>query len=279
MTIQQLLDLDQPSKKILVIKVNIVEEVEEGSYIIEDESGAGILKVEDCHRKQIEVGKGLIVPKPKRLNKRCITLTNVNPQKIQKMEIMEDHEEKIDELRQNATKTCSLVEEKIQLRIMDYNDAFKQNTWKNEREWANEIMEYVRKHNLDFSLDALTCGDGNCFVTALLQQLERKELRPDLRKIRDHKDFRKLLKNFAIKSQDTRFEEMKIQHELTRKAIGEVSWIMYWNKMTREGIWADQKFIQCSAWFFEMNIGIVDVAGNLANPYYIIDCGKATRRV
>ena len=58
MTIQQLLDLDQPSKKILVIKVNIVEEVEEGSYIIEDESGAGILKVEDCHRKQIEVGKG-----------------------------------------------------------------------------------------------------------------------------------------------------------------------------------------------------------------------------
>ena len=80
--------------------------------------------------------------------------------------------------------------------------------------------------------------------------------------------------NFAIKSQDTRIEEMKNLHELTRKAIDEVSWIMYWNKMTREGIWADQKFIQCSAWFFEMNIGIVDVAGNLANPYYIIDCGK-----
>ena len=80
--------------------------------------------------------------------------------------------------------------------------------------------------------------------------------------------------NFAIKSQDTRIEEMKNLHELTRKAIDEVSWIMYWNKMTREGIWADQKFIQCSAWFLEMNIGIVDVAGNLANPYYIIDCGK-----
>ena len=89
------------------------------------------------------------------------------------MEIMEDHEEKIDELRQNASETCSLVEEKIQLRIMDYNEAFKQNTWKNEREWANEIMEYVQKHNLDFSLDALTCGDGNCFVTALLQQLKK----------------------------------------------------------------------------------------------------------
>ena len=192
---------------------------------------------------------------------------------------MEDHEKEFDELIQNDSETCSLIEEKIQLRIMDYNEAFKKNTWKNERKWANEIMEYVRKHNLDFSLDALTCGDGNCFVTALLQQLERKELRPDLRKIRDHKDFRKLLKNFAIKSQDTRVEEMRNQHELTRKAINEVSWIMYWNKMTREGIWADQKFIQCSAWFFEMNIGIVDVAGNLANPYYIIDCGKATRRV
>ena len=151
MTIRQLLGLDQPSKKILTIKVNIVEEVEEGSYIIEDESGAGILKVEECHRKLIEVGKGLVVPFPKRVNKRCITLTKVQPQKIKKMEIMEDHEEKIEELRQNDSETCSLIEEKIQLRIMDYNEAFKQNTWKNEREWANEIMEYVRKHNLDFS--------------------------------------------------------------------------------------------------------------------------------
>ena len=45
-------------------------------------------------------------------------------------------------------------------------------------------------------------------------------------------------------------------------------------QMTREGIWADQKFIQCSAWFLEMNIGLFDVAGNSANPYYIIDCEK-----
>ena len=47
---------------------------------------------------------------------------------------MEDHEKKFDELRQNDSETCSLIEEKIQLRIMDYNEAFpspciKAKTW------------------------------------------------------------------------------------------------------------------------------------------------------
>ena len=50
---------------------------------------------------------------------------------------MEDHENEFDELRKNDSETCSLIEEKIQLRIMDYNEAFKENTWKNERKWVD----------------------------------------------------------------------------------------------------------------------------------------------
>ena len=57
--------------------------------------------------------------------------------------------------------------------VLDYQTALKFGTWESERELADQIMDHVHKHNLNFKLDKLTRGEGNCFMIAVMQQLQQ----------------------------------------------------------------------------------------------------------
>ena len=58
---------------------------------------------------------------------------------------------------------------------MDYNEAIKRDTWKGERNAAEAILRHCRLHKLPMKLDMLTLGVGNCFMVAVLQQLNTPE--------------------------------------------------------------------------------------------------------
>ena len=60
--------------------------------------------------------------------------------------------------------------------VLDYQLSVKHNTWTVERYLADQIMIHVRKNNLKFSLDKLTRGEGNCFMIAVMQQLQQDHL-------------------------------------------------------------------------------------------------------
>ena len=48
--------------------------------------------------------------------------------------------------------------------------------WKKARGWALRMMDTIRGLREEFLLDSITKGDGNCFPTAILQQLRRPEI-------------------------------------------------------------------------------------------------------
>ena len=58
---------------------------------------------------------------------------------------------------------------------MDYEASKFDATWASERRLADQIMSYIRKQKLQFQLDELTRGKGNCFMIAVLQQLNQRE--------------------------------------------------------------------------------------------------------
>ena len=74
-----------------------------------------------------------------------------------------------------------------------------------ERNLADRIMNYVAKTNLNYKLDKLTRGQGNCFPIAVLQQLSHHDifdsLMPDMKTIvrnLDHKELRRRVKDFTL---------------------------------------------------------------------------------
>ena len=102
----------------------------------------------------------------------------------------------------------------------------------NERELADKILTYTKRQNLNYKLDKLTRGQGNCFPLSVLQQINQEEifdylmvsqskqrdriydsLNNDIRAIAqrlDHQEFRKRIQNFIINSDDERLTPMKI---------------------------------------------------------------------
>ena len=57
-----------------------------------------------------------------------------------------------------------------------YKESFGDPSWMNERSLADKIMNFIRSKGLDFRLDELTRGRGNCFMIAILQQMNRGEV-------------------------------------------------------------------------------------------------------
>ena len=169
--------------------------------------------------------------------------------------------------------------------ILDYEASKLDETWASERGFADQIMQYIHKRKLHFKLDDLTRGRGNCFMIAVLQQLKRGDifglLTPEMKTIAstiDHNGFRRLVKTYIDTSKEPIVIEMKKNYSLNymaAAALGEepLTWNHYWKKMLKDETWADQLFIQSSALFLKLDIGIVDIAGNENRPYYIIEGG------
>ena len=65
--------------------------------------------------------------------------------------------------------------------MMDYNETFGQGEdWENSRSWADEMMRTIPSLREQFVLDQITLGDGQCYMTAVIQQLRRPEVNSSL---------------------------------------------------------------------------------------------------
>ena len=60
---------------------------------------------------------------------------------------------------------------------MKYEETFRHGEdWKNSRMLADEMMRKIPALMEEFVLDQITLGDGQCFMTAVIQQLRRPEV-------------------------------------------------------------------------------------------------------
>ena len=166
---------------------------------------------------------------------------------------------------------------------MEYRKAKNQSLWEIERNLADDIMESLRRNGVDdvFKLDHLTKGKGNCFMVATIQQLRREEVyersRPDVKKIAasmNHRLLRVGVYNWIMKNlTHPKIVSMKDLYELDqviKKDLGEETktWEEYWNHMLKDGIWADNWFVQATALFLEMDYWIMDTSCNKKHPYF-----------
>ena len=129
------------------------------------------------------------------------------------------------------------------LQVMDYDYALTYETWKSERNLADRIMSYITKMNLNYKLDKLTRGLGNCFPLAVLQQLSQREifkfLKPEMKTIvrnLDHQGLRRRVKDFIFTSNDERLTPLRTNFEEAMNASANSggpseTWQHYWEKM------------------------------------------------
>ena len=125
----------------------------------------------------------------------------------------------------------------------DYNEALRDGSWPKEREWANAIMDSIQSKRLEFKLDKLTRGRGNCFHIAVLQQMNRTEifekLNDDEKKLAetmDHKALRERVVSMVQNSDNPEVKEIEFTYNLDRDAalptdIPLPPWCKYWQNM------------------------------------------------
>ena len=65
--------------------------------------------------------------------------------------------------------------------MMDYEETFKYDKeWKASRSAAEEMMRDIPGLKEEFMLDQITLGDGQCFMTAMIQQMRRPDVNSSL---------------------------------------------------------------------------------------------------
>ena len=224
MSLKELLENQRHNVKRL--KVNVIEEVRKGLYIIEDDSTAALFEAIEEHCQLIEVNKALDIAQPVAKSRNTIKLKNhLNTfRKTKKFDIKNNHEKLIEELGNVAKKEERVkVNEtpKYENNVISYEDSIRGSTWKKERGWADKILLAVKRRHLKLNLDDLTRGDGNCFMTSVLQQLRRKTLfqkipadLQDIVKKIDHQSFRSMVKNFVEKSKTSEVKEIKEMYNM-----------------------------------------------------------------
>ena len=168
----------------------------------------------------------------------------------------------------------------------DYNEAAKNSAWANERKWADKIMESNKRMGIDiFKLDELTKGEGSCFMIAVVQQLNRKEVFDssreevqELARTKDQFQLRIRVKNFICrdKADHPKVQWLKDMHDLDQVAKAAdneetETWEEYWERLMRDNEWADSYFIRATALYLNMTIQIMETEAKKETPYYSIE--------
>ena len=137
--------------------------------------------------------------------------------------------------------------------MMNYNETFKfDEDWKSSRCAAEEMMRDIPGLKDEFVLDQITLGDGQCFMTAMIQQMRRQDvnssLPPDLQKyawIMDPRAFKFQVRKFMNGSQHPRILDLRKDFIL----FTGMSWQEFWSArhIMKRDTWADHVFIQSAA--------------------------------
>ena len=126
----------------------------------------------------------------------------------------------------------------------------------------DRVLKILQQYELPFLMDKETKGDGNCFIWALLQQCQRQEVNSsleteiiELTNSNNQLEFRRAVKQFVMNSQEERLVNYRNDFNIftETKPFSE-----YWSSdyMLKSGTWADQMFIQASAYLLKKDIHI-----------------------
>ena len=127
-------------------------------------------------------------------------------------------------------------------------------------------------HQPPLKLDELTPGAGNCFSEAIVQQCRRPPINLYLQSkgitISDMLDLKAKVAEFvdthrtAKKLQDLRVNFEASQLNMRYEGLPARTWREYWRDMKRSGPWADDVFVQCTAWYLNVRLSIIYVGSN-----------------
>ena len=146
--------------------------------------------------------------------------------------------------------------------VIDMKDSYKYG-WELERSVGKELEALIEERKLPFKLDKLTKGDGSCWMTSVFQQCKRTEiwlyLADDIRTLVEKMDtdgLRNAVANLMLSSNHPKIRTYKERYE--RNDGSEVSWSALWNMMRNPSKWADQNFMQGTAWLLGVDIMILN---------------------
>ena len=155
----------------------------------------------------------------------------------------------------------------------DYLECVERDTWRTEQKIAEEIIDAVKRLELNLKLDRLTEYRYNSFPIALLQQLKREDiyiqLNQELKKLADEMDtklLRKEIVSFIKSSSHRRIREFKIEYKESSEAE-KMPWNKYWDQMLNPS-WTGHWFIQAAAWFMNLDIDIVKIESDKPNRLF-----------
>ena len=146
---------------------------------------------------------------------------------------------------------------------------------------AEEFTSAIQRCGLPLKLDEATPGDGNCWVRAVVQQLERPEMRQQLNeRTREILNVRKSERHLVLKSRIAEFATtsrhpniLEIKEAFRREGQGQVdniSWEDHWKGLKKDKEWSDEVMVQATAWFTEIDIQVVWTTGMPEEPFKTI---------
>ena len=141
--------------------------------------------------------------------------------------------------------------------------------------FEDEIKQAIKRCGLNLQLDKLTPGDGNCFSHAVIQQVQRSDIRSTLNKrtqkvlnsIQPYLELKQGVKNFMLSTKNITVNAFKVEFEKTVGLAEQVSWGNFWKRHLEDKEWADAIFIQGTAYFLEKDIHIFHTSATHDQPF------------
>ena len=139
----------------------------------------------------------------------------------------------------------------------------------NIQDLEEQLMIAIQGAETPLMLDKPTLGDGNCWSRATVQQCQRAPIKLYLQSrgltITNFMQLKALIYQFVkTNSQTGKIIDMKTNFDLSQLNMHEEdlpsrSWAEYWADMQTSGPWADDTFIQATAWFLRVDLRIIYV--------------------
>ena len=125
----------------------------------------------------------------------------------------------------------------------------------------------IGRTGLPLKLDSRTPAEGNCFSHSIVQQCQRAVVREELRRrgksVTDYMALKKEVRQFILDNRDhPRVKDMKLNYEQKQGQLAQEGqltrgWSIYWEDMLKNGEWADDTFVQATAFFLNLDIFLV----------------------
>ena len=137
-------------------------------------------------------------------------------------------------------------------------------------------MKVVEENDYELELDDLTAADGNCMITAIIQQLKRWDvyphLSPQMKNIIEGPITLDVVSQVRCTVQQFVFENID-DPAIQRISVGLAElrgWEDYWSKMSQNGVWGDEIFLHCAARLLKVNILIIQREKQDEMPFIMI---------